>query len=89
MWPAKLLGVIIWALLEWGCGEGAVRSTAGSVGAEVRSGDTQMAAHTHYRADGNRLFDGWGILPEAPPLYIPLDGVPEWLVAASTGQSSI
>jgi len=89
MRPAKLLGVIVWALLEWGCGEGAVRSTADSVGAEVRSGDIQMAAYTHYRADGNRLVDGWGILPEAPPLDIPLDGVPEWLVAASTGQSSI
>ena len=89
MWLAKILGFTIWALLGWGCGEGTVRSTADSVGVVVGSGDIQMAAYTYYRADGNRLVDGWGTLPEVPPLDIPLDGVPEWLVAASTGRSSI
>ena len=63
--------------------------TADSLGAVVGSGDIQMAAYTHYRADGNRLVDGWGTLPEALPLDTPLDGLPEWLVAASTGRSSI
>ena len=61
----------------------------GAVGAAVGSDDIRDAAYTYYRVDGNRLVYGWGILPEAPPLYIPLDGVPEWLVAASTGRSNI
>lgn len=61
----------------------------GAVGAAGGSGDIRVAAYTYYCADGNQLVYGWGILPEAPPLYIPLDVVPEWLVAASTGRSSI
>ena len=48
------------------------------------SGDIQMAASKYYLADENRLADGWDILPEALPLDISLDGVPERLVAAST-----
>ena len=89
MWPAKLLGFTILLMFGWSCGERAVQYTAGSLGAVVGSGDIQMAAYTHYRADGNRLVDGWGSLPEALSLDIPLDGLPEWLVAASTGRSSI
>ena len=84
MWPAKLLGFIILLMSGWSCGERAVQYTADSLGAVVGSGDIQMAAYTHYRADGNRLVDGWGTLPEALPLDTPLDGLPEWLVAAST-----
>ena len=89
MWLAKLLGFTILLMFGWSCGERAVQYTADSLGAVVGSGDIQMAAYTHYRADGNRLVDGWGTLPEALPLDTPLDGLPEWLVAASTGRSSI
>ena len=93
MWPAKLLSfagwVLLGGLLGWGCGEGSVRSTVDSTGPAVEYGGGQTAAYTHYRADGNRFADGWGTLPEATPLDIPLDGVAEWVIAASTGRSSI
>ena len=89
----RLLSFIGWVLLGgllgWGCGEGSVRSTVDSTGPAVEYGGGQTAAYTHYRADGNRFADGRGTLPEATPLDIPLDGVAEWVIAASTGRSSI
>ena len=45
--------------------------------------------YTHHRPDGNRLASGRGALPTAPPIDIPLDGVPVWLVAADSGSGSV
>ena len=37
--------------------------------------------YTHIRADGNRLADGQGGLPDSAPLDIPLAGSPRWVTA--------
>ncbi len=44
---------------------------------------------THHRADGNRLVDGLGALPDSTPLDIRLKGVPRWAVAAPGDSGSI
>lgn len=36
--------------------------------------------YTHLRADGNRLVDGSGFLPETDPVDVALDARPEWVV---------
>jgi endonuclease YncB( thermonuclease family) len=45
--------------------------------------------YTHQRPDGNRLVPGKGALPGVEPLDIPLDGRPQWLVAAPMGEGSV
>jgi hypothetical protein len=52
-------------------------------------GAEQTVAYTYYRADGNRWVAGSGSLPQAPFVDIALDGVPQWVVAAATGRSSV
>ena len=45
--------------------------------------------YTYQRPDGNRYLPGRGSVPETAPLYIPLGGMPQWLVAAPAGDASI
>jgi endonuclease YncB( thermonuclease family) len=45
--------------------------------------------YTYQRPDGNRLAPGKGALPGVEPLDIPLDGEPQWLVAAPMGEGSV
>lgn len=52
-------------------------------------GAEQTVAYTYYRADGNRWVAGSGSLPQASFVDISLDGVPQWVVAAATGRSSV
>ncbi len=40
-------------------------------------------AFTHGRADGNRVVDGHGAFPAVAPLDLALDGLPQWVVAAT------
>jgi endonuclease YncB( thermonuclease family) len=44
---------------------------------------------TYQRPDGNRLAPGRGALPGVEPLDIPVDGRPQWLVAAPMGEGSV
>ena len=45
--------------------------------------------YTYQQPDGNRVVAGAGALPGAESVEIPLSGVPEWVVAAPTGEGSI
>lgn len=45
--------------------------------------------YTYQRADGNRLAEGRGALPEVTPLDISLPGEPRWVVAAAQDQASV
>lgn len=82
----KLMGC---AILAVGCGEGPVQTTPGDDPAVSDLDPVQSAAYTHHRADGNRLVEGRGALPDARIVDIALDGVPAWIVAAPTGRSSV
>lgn len=66
-----------------------MQTVAGGETAVVDFGLVQNAAYTYHRADGNRLVEGRGALPDARVVDIALDGVPEWVVAAPTGRSSV
>ncbi len=45
--------------------------------------------YTYHRADGNRLVEGQGALPDLEPLDIALDGMPAWVVAAPIERGSL
>lgn len=45
--------------------------------------------YTYHRADGNRWVAGKGDIPGIQLLDIPLEGIPEWLVAAPFGGGSV
>lgn len=48
---------------------------------EDKAGGPSHYGYTNQRADGNRLVDGRGHLPNAEFIDVPLDGVPRWLVS--------
>ena len=57
---------------------------------ESLSGTTTVAlGYTYHRPDGNRLASGQGALPGVTPIDIPVDGVPNWLVAAASGAEAV
>lgn len=66
-----------------------MQTTAGDDADVADLDPVQRAAYTHHRADGNRLVEGRGALPDARAVDIALDGVPAWVVAAPTGRSSV
>jgi endonuclease YncB( thermonuclease family) len=71
----------------WG-GEGSQANQAPA--AALTSAPVDQAwGYTHQRPDGNRLVPGKGALPGVEPLDIPLDGRPQWLVAAPMGEGSV
>ena len=45
--------------------------------------------HTHQQPDGNRRVPGKGALPGVEHLDIPLEGQPQWLVAAPVSEGSV
>ena len=45
--------------------------------------------YTHQRADGNRLVDGQGSLPEVQPIDVSLAGQPRWVAAALMGDGTV
>ena len=45
--------------------------------------------YTYQQLDGNRWAGGQGVMPDVQWLDIPLDGQPQWLVAAPTSKGSI
>jgi len=71
----------------WGGEPSAEESTSSPVPASAPAGE--VWSYTHQRADGNRLVPGSGALPGVQPLDIPLDGQPQWLVAAPMGEGSL
>lgn len=55
----------------------------------VPTENAPVFGYTHQRADGNRLVDGKGTLPESLILDIPLEGTPEWVVAVPYADKSL
>ena len=53
------------------------------------AGETARTHFTHHRPDGNRLVGGAGRMPDVPPVDIPLEGVPEWVVGAWDANGSL
>jgi hypothetical protein len=57
--------------------------------ASARAKTLPPLGYTHHRADGNRLLDGAGNLPQAQPLDIPLGGKPIWITAVRTEEGAL
>ena len=57
----------------------------------VAAATTGAAAYgyTHLRADGNRVVEGKGQLPQLAPLDIPLAGRPRWVVALPLAEGAL
>lgn len=55
----------------------------------VAAGENVWFGMTNLRADGNRVADGTGRLPDVVPIDVPLAGTPTWIVATAIVSETI
>lgn len=97
--PDPIRGSVLFALLWLLIGCGSTVPTEGSELAKpaetattflpVVAGESVRVGLTHQRADGNRVVDGTGRLPDVDPLDVALAGAPVWIVATATVTETI